>query len=346
VKAKVLLVAVVLAFAGAAPADAARRVSGRTLAGTPMRARVHDAVLAPGAARARAAGSHMQVFRDAQGNPIRISTSVPGLDLAPYAQLLAGIPLHGAEIQYLDVEVVAPDKIGAICGSSDAAACYGPDDPGRSRSGHMFIPSTDHDLVHIVVHEYGHHMDNQLVNLAGLGYGCDVDGDGSRRWFFARDVEDRIFNLGFDCGPATPWDHLLPELFAEDFTRANGLTGWVMPVEPPSRRELDAMRKDVAQPFRRQTARARISVPRHGEFRKRLTVSDWTAIGVRLSVPRGRDFDLFIYEPGQHRPLIKSTRSGSADEHISGAFFAPGAYTLVVRSRGGGGTSQLKLALR
>jgi hypothetical protein len=106
------------------------------------------------------------------------------------------------------------------------------------------------------------------------------------------------------------------------------------------------MRTDVARPLRRQTARSRILVPRRGEFRKRLTVPDWTAIGVRLSVPRGRDFDLFIYVPGQRRPLIKSTRSGSADEHIGGAFFAPGAYTLVVRSRGGGGSSRLMLAFR
>jgi hypothetical protein len=337
---------VLLALAAAAPADAARRVSGRTLAGAPMHARVHDTVLAPGTAQARASTATTRVFQDAHGNSIRISTSVRGLDLTPYARLLAGIPLHGAEIQYLAVEVVTPDKIGAICGSADAAACYGPDNPGRSRAGQMFIPSADRDLAHIVVHEYGHHMDNQLLNLAGLGYGCDMDGDGSRGWFFARDLENQIFDRGFNCSPATQWDHLLPELFAEDFTRANGLRGWVMPVPPPSRRVLDAMRDDVARPFHRQTARARISIPRRGEFRKRLTVSGWTAIGVRLSVPRGRDFDLFIYEPGQRRPLIKSTRSGSADERIGGAFFAPGAYMLVVRSRGGGGSSRLKLALR
>jgi hypothetical protein len=106
------------------------------------------------------------------------------------------------------------------------------------------------------------------------------------------------------------------------------------------------MRHDVARPFHRHVARGRISVPRRGEFRERLTVGDWTAIGVRLSVPRGRDFDLFIYEPGQRRPLIKSAHRGSAEERIGGAFFAPGAYTLVVRSRGSGGTSRLKLALR
>jgi hypothetical protein len=339
---------VLLALAGAAPADAARRVSGRTVAGAPVHSRVHDAVLAPRAAgmRVRASAAGTKVFQDAKGYSIHISTAVPGLDLTPYAQLLAGIPLHGAEIQDLAVEVVAPDKIGAICGSSDAAACYGADNPGHTRAGHMFIPSRDRDLVHIVVHEYGHHMDNQLVNLAGLGYGCGVDGDGSRRWFFARDLKDRIFDRGYDCSPATAWDHLLPELFAEDFTRANGLTGWVMPVPPPSGKVLDALRADVGRPFHRQTARARISVPRRGEYRKRFTVANWTAIDVRLSVPRGRDFDLFVYEAGQRRPIIKSTRRGHSDERIGGAFFAPGVYTLVVRSHRGGGSSRLKLALR
>jgi hypothetical protein len=343
---RVLIATLLLALAAAAHADAARRVTGRVVKGAPMHHRVQDAVLAPGTARARASASHAQVFEDAQGHAIHISTSVPGLALEPYASLLAGIPLHGAEIQHLAVEVVAPDKIGAVCGSSDAAACYGPDDPGRSPAGHMFLPASDPDLVHIAVHEYGHHMDNQLVNLAGLGYGCDVDGDGSRRWFFARDLGDGIVDRGYDCGASTDWDHLLPELFAEDFTRANGLRGWVMPVRPPSRQVLQAMRHDVARPFHRHVARGRISVPRRGEFRERLTVGDWTAIGVRLSVPRGRDFDLFIYEPGQRRPLIKSAHRGSAEERIGGAFFAPGAYTLVVRSRGSGGTSRLKLALR
>jgi hypothetical protein len=343
---RVLIATLLVALAAAAPADAARHVIGRAVKGVAMHHRVHDVVLAPGAGRVRASAANTKVFQDAQGHAIHISTSVPGLALEPYAGLLAGIPLHGAEIQHLAVEVVAPDKIGAICGSSDAAACYGPDAPGRSPAGHMFLPSSDPDLVHIVVHEYGHHMDNQLLNLAGLGYGCDVDGDGSRRWFFARDVGDAIVDRGYDCSPSTPWDHLLPELFAEDCTRANGRTGWVMPVRPPSPSVLRAMRDDVARPFRRHVSLGRISVPGRGEFRHRLTVGDWTAIGVRLSVPRGRDFDLFIYEPGQRRPLIKSTHTGSAEERIGGAFFAPGAYTLVVRSRGRGGTSRLKLALR
>jgi hypothetical protein len=189
-------------------------------------------------------------------------------------------------------------------------------------------------------------MDNQLLNLAGLGYGCGVDGDGSRRWFFARDVEDRIFNRGFDCSPATEWDHLLPELYAEDFTRANGLRDWGMPVPPPSKVVLDAMKEDIARPFRRSASRARIAVPRGGEYRRRVTVGEWTALGVRLSVPPGRDYDVFVYEPGRRRPLIKSAHGGSADERIGGAFFAPGSYTLVVRSAGAAGSARLKLAYR
>jgi hypothetical protein len=328
---RLLIAAVLAALLAAAPAEARR---------------LHDTVLKPGAVVARASSAPPRVFRDAAGNPIRISTAVPGLDLAPYARLLAGIPLHGREIGDLSVEVVAPDRIGGICGSDDAAACYGADNPGRSPSGHMFLPASDPDLVHIVVHEYGHHMDNQLLNLAGLGYGCGVDGDGSRRWFFARDTEDRIFNRGYDCSPATEWDHLLPELFAEDFTRANGLRDWVMPVPPPSPAELDAMRADIARPFHRAAARTRIAVPRRGQFRKHLSLGEWTALGVRLSVPRGRDFDLFIYEPGARRPLIKSVHAGSGDESIGGAFLAPGSYTLVVRSSGSAGTGRLRLAYR
>jgi hypothetical protein len=329
---RILLAAVVAALAAAAPAQAGHGF--------------HDTLLKPGQVRAHAAQATTRVFQDGQGNPIRISTPVPGLDLAPYARLLAGIPLHGREIQFLNVEVASPATVAAICGSEDAAACYGADDPGRSPAGHMYLPMADRDLAHIVVHEYGHHMDNQLLNLSGLGYGCGVDGDGSRRWFFARDVEDRIFNRGYDCSAATEWNHLLPELFAEDFTRANGLKDWVMPVPPPSRAEIDALKQDIAHPFRRSSSRARIAVARTGEYRKRISVSEWTALGIRLSVPRGRDFNLFVYEPGGHRPLIKSAHSGSGDERIGRVFFAPGNYTVVVRSAGGAGGAKLKLAYR
>jgi hypothetical protein len=343
----VLIAAVLAALAAITPAQAAQRVTAKPVQGAPIRARVHDALLSPGEVRrARASAGVTRVFADPQGNAMHISSALPGLDLTPYARLLAGIPLHGREIQDLEVEVVAPDAIAAVCGSDDAAACYGADNPGHSPAGHMYLPSSDRDLVHIVVHEYGHHVDNQLLNLAGLGYGCGVDGDGSRSWFFARDREDGIFNRGYDCSPATEWDHLLPELFAEDFTRANGLRDWVMPVPPPSSAELDAMRQDIARPFHRSAARTRIAVPRRGEFRKRLNMGEWTALGVWLSVPRGRDFDLFVYEPGGRRPLLKSAHAGSADEHIGGVFFAPGTYTLVVRSATAGGSGRLRLAYR
>jgi hypothetical protein len=329
----------------AVPAQAAREIAPEPVQGAAIHSRVHDTLVAPGRA-ARASAATTRIFEDAQHRAIRISTDVPGLDLAPYAAVLAGIPLHGREIQYLAVEVVAPDKIGAVCGSDDAAACYGADNPGRSRAGHMFIPTSDRDLVHIITHEYGHHMDNQLLNLGGLGFGCDVDADGSRRWFFARDLEDKIFNRGFDCSPSTDWDHLLPELYAEDFARANGMTGWRMPVPPPSHTELDALRTDVSRPFRRQGQRSSISLPRRGQLRRRITLNDWTAIGVWLTVPRGRDYDLLLYEGRDRRPLIKSTHSGSTDEKIDGAFIGPGTYTLVVRSRARGGRARLKLALR
>jgi hypothetical protein len=336
---RILLIGLLASLAGAAPAGAA-------VPGGVMRHRVHDVVLAPGAVKARAAQAATRVFDDGHGRRIHLASEVPGLDLAPYARLLGGIPLHGREIEFVTVTVAAPDKVGAICGSSDAAACYGADDPGRSPRGHMYIPASDPDLKHIVTHEYGHHVDNQLLNLAGLGFGCDVDGDGSRRWFFTRDLEDGIYNRGYDCSPVTEWDHLLPELYAEDFARANGMTGWVLPVPPPSRNELGALRLDIAHPFRRSSSRSRVTLSRRGEARRRFTLAEWTALGVRLSVPRGRDYDLYLYSAGGHRPLVKSAHSGSADEHIGGAFMEPGSYTLVVRSRGAAGSGRLKLALR
>ena len=157
----------------------------------------------------------------------------------------------------MTVEVVAPDLISAVCGA-EALGCYQPEAPGRSPRGYMWIPSVHEDLVHIIVHEYGHHVDNQLTNLAHLGFGgCDVSGDGSRNWFFTRDADDSLIDLGISCAPQNDWSHMLGELYAEDYTWLHGNRFWRpdMPVRAPGEWHLEAMASDMAAPFKRESRR-------------------------------------------------------------------------------------------
>ena len=117
----------------------------------------------------------------------------------PYAQVIAWL-IHFDEIEDVTVEVVAPDADRGDL-RREAVGCYQPEAPGHSPAGWIWVPSVHEDLDHIVVHEYGHHVDNQLTNLAHLDFGCDVSGDGSRNWFFAREADDSLLDLGISCSP-------------------------------------------------------------------------------------------------------------------------------------------------
>jgi hypothetical protein len=173
------VVVAVLFLVGGAAAQAATPVHPADLGTWRAKAEVRDRVLGnrPARLRANAAAASTELFSDHHGHEFTISTDVPELDLTPFAELLAGA-YHHDEIEDLHVTVLAPEHVGAVCGV-DAAACYLAEDAARSFRGQMWVPSSDPDLRHIVVHEYGHHVDNQLINLGHLG-ACAFDNDGSR----------------------------------------------------------------------------------------------------------------------------------------------------------------------
>ena len=190
-----------------------------------------------------------QLFRDPDGNLLTMATDRAGLDLMPWASVLAAT-YHHAEIERVHVFVTDGATLRSICGDQ-AQACYGPDDPGRLLTGVMVIAYDDRDVVHSILHEYGHHVDNQLYNLNGLD-GCDFSSDGSRRWFFSREVANSILEKT-SCDPEMGWEYLLGELYAEDFAQLSGL-GLAqfdprLPVGPPATADIGALRRDMDSPF-------------------------------------------------------------------------------------------------
>jgi hypothetical protein len=283
-------------------------------------------------ARGVSAASHFgpselkqEQFQDEHGHILTLATDNPAVDLQPYAGLLAGIRTHGDEMGSLHTFVTNRAGIEEICGA-DAAACYGqvPGEPG----GVMVISYEDDDIVHAVIHEYGHHMDRNTYNLGGIR-GCDIGSDGSRRWFFAREMEDRILDR-LSCDPRGDWGTLLPEVFAEDFAQLNGIRRDeyhpAITVNPPSRRQLAALETDITNPFEPQaervSGRARrgvanfsvtTNIPVFLEFDKRRGVRSVKALGcnfegfrdvfagrcrvqVKTKRPRGRfSFRLIVY---------------------------------------------------
>ena len=266
------------------------------------------------------------------------------MNLRPFAETLAGLP-HRAEIEDAVVEVVAPGSLGEICGSPDADACYAPEAPGLSSRGRIWIPSSDADLLHVIAHEYGHHVDNQLVNIGHLNSGCGLDNDGSRNWFFQRDADERIFGAGVSCDPEAQWSHVLGEIYAEDYTWLAGNRTWRydMPLKAPTAAHLDAIAGDLAAPFETRARRyTRFVKQGHSKF---ITVRlhDWTLLTARLNGQPSADLDLYLYTSGGDLPFAGSAGPRSR-EQLQGAL-PPGSYKLEIfaHSKSGQGTLQLHL---
>jgi len=288
-----------------------------------------------------------ETFVDQHGHRITIETDLTELDLRPYAAMLAGT-IHYSEIEHVPVEVVQLADIPSICGSAFAVACYGADleDSVAPYQGRIWIAADDTDLPHTVVHEYGHHVDNQLDNLGHLpGWGCSFDGDGSRNWFFARQLTDDILGAGFTCSPDANWENLLPELYAEDYAQLNGVSGFDLAdvIFPPTQAQKNAIAFDFANPFAPRVVRLARWLRRDGLATKSLTVRHWTFLAITLRGPRGTDFDLFLYKRGGRRPIARSIRPGSR-ERIE-RIVKPGQYVAVAYAYRGSATARLAIFL-
>jgi hypothetical protein len=188
-------------------------------------------------------------YQDDHGHVLTLATDNAGVNLAPFANLLAST-YHYGEIEFIHAFVTDEANLTRLCGAS-AAACYAADDPGRTRGGVMVVSYEDNDIAHAVIHEYGHHVDNNTYNLGRLS-DCGINGDGSRRWFFARDMQDRILDR-LSCDPEGDWGQLLPEVFAEDYAQMVGIPRTeyhpAITVPPPSTRQKNQLRADLDSPF-------------------------------------------------------------------------------------------------
>ena len=317
-------------------------MAARAVTGQRARGRVVDVVLPPSGALAAQAPERVERFRDAHGHAIRLGTSLDKVDLSTFAALLAGT-VHGPEIGELRVRVVRASEVMKHCGGGkEVVACYAPDAERRLGSGEMIVPRDAAGDAHAIVHEYGHHLDNQLWNLTPLGW-CGLANDGSRRWFFARQVANNVIEET-GCSVETRWDRLLGELFAEDFVALNGMREWMLEgIRPPDSNVLAALRRDVRRPFRPRTRRVRGRVRRGRTRTVRVRLLTWTFVRARLTGTPGADLDLFVSRRGARRPLERG--SGRSSRERIRALLPSGSYDLDVHARRGGGAFRLTLAL-
>jgi hypothetical protein len=149
------------ALAGAS--DGPTVVQPVDLQSSAVKSRVRDSV-SQRTSDVTAAGSTTQTFHDPEGRRITLSSPTADLDLRPYAEILAATT-HRGEIERLVTEVLPPDRVPGACGAN-VDACYLAADPATAAPSLMRVPSHHPDLVHLLTHEYGHHVDNELRNVA------------------------------------------------------------------------------------------------------------------------------------------------------------------------------------
>jgi hypothetical protein len=324
----VLLVAVLAAWSAPA-ALGAQALDTIELDGVVAERPVRDAILE----ERRAAPARLETFTDAHGHRITVGTDIPGHDLSWYAAVLQGT-LHDVEIEQVLVEVVPWAAVESVCGAPGAVGCY---TPSQRR-----IVVTDQDpngvneLIHTLVHEYGHHVDSQLENLGHLDWRC-VMRDGSRNWWWLRAPRR------FTCN-SRAWDLLIAELYAEDYAVLNGIQGWQLPtIGPPSGADLGRIRYDFRTRFAPRALRAVSFVPRHRRVVRSFSVKHWTWLTATVRGPSRADLDLYLYRAGRARPLRRSERLGSSERIVY--TLRPGRYRIAVRAARAGGRATLRVKL-
>ncbi|MGK2877992.1 MAG: hypothetical protein ACSLFF_05395 [Solirubrobacterales bacterium] len=346
-KATVLSALALLATAlMAGPASAAQPAGTVDLTRVKAKGVVKDVILDAPPKVAGIARTGRAAYTDSAGRNFTIDTTVPGADLNAFGAVLNST-YHGAEIADLIVHVVTLAQIATICGSNQALACYLPTDPTRNGKGQIWMADDDADWKHSLVHEYGHHMDNQLLNIAhlndfGISRGCGIDGDASREWFFARVLAGNLSN-SFSCN--TPiWENLLPELFAEDFVVFNGITGWQLTTAaPPSSSALKSMKRDIDIGLKLSSTKITRRIKHARTYTKRISTPNISFLYVHVSGASGRDFDIWVYPRGSRKLYVKARTRGRNESLFTA--IDPGRWDVKISARKKTGNAKIRIEL-
>lgn len=185
-------------------------------------------------ATAPAAESAVHRVGDGRGNTITfdVDRAARDVNVTEYARILRDA-LHGREIRTVRIRIVPPAQISRLCGSRDAAACYG----GNRTRGTIIVPAGSGASVrHSLLHEYAHHID------ASTGQG----GDGTPRWFSARRMNQKLSQGQVAYSYARGWSRSIGEIFAEDYVQAHVRARFGIPwLSRPSTGVIRAIRRDI-----------------------------------------------------------------------------------------------------
>ena len=273
------------------------------------------------------------------------SASYPAVELRRVVAVLGGL-VHGREINSLSVYVATPQEISGMCGAG-VMACYSPSSDRMIVSGSTeAVAGVPRD--HVIAHEYGHHITNHRVN----GPWWPALDAGTKRWTTYEGVcdeatQDRLY-------PGDQGDHYWEnpaEAFAESYAMLNfpdlGLAWNYTPLLQPDAASLARIRADVMQPWtgRRSTAWRGSLGPSLGRTSRTIATPLDGRVTVRMTTPRGSDFDLYLLsaEPGPPQ-ILRRVTGGGLKRRVDAAVCGERAVRIEVRRRSGAGPFSVKIS--
>jgi hypothetical protein len=152
-----------------------------------------------------------RTFKDGKGNSVRISLETADADGATIARTLIRAA-HGKEINRVTIRAVSPGAITELCRSDAARACYRGASDGR---GEIVAPASGQGAQHALLHEYGHHIDNNFRHRAAS------EPNGTLRWWKARGLAALVRSGEVTGNYSKGWDRSIGEIFAEDYVQLN-----------------------------------------------------------------------------------------------------------------------------
>ena len=157
-------------------------------------------------AAAAAASADVVTRTDTQGRTITFDVRDATADVDWYTTVLRNA-VHGNEITGVTIRIVPEQEIRSYCGAG-AAACWS----GRRGTSTITVPTgRDDSTASVLLHEYGHHLDNSW-SVTGV-----QELNGTPAWWAARGMASLLTQGSVAFDYSLGWSHSVGEIFAEDY---------------------------------------------------------------------------------------------------------------------------------